>query len=239
MLARFEPAQYSIQDLHFLLDNIGKPPIVAFRQPLPVGTHRNSLSDVLTSVFEMEQLRQAEDGFQWAGADALKDSITRFLEWHDRSREIFRRGARDSAGSLVTHPSMYAWDEDGRAFKFAVDADAADMVRTEILPDGSRRPFGVTLANVAGDTLPHISDVAPWIKQGPHAPRAADKVVDEKSPKNPRVASLKCTICDFTQQYDPRNPQTRRIAMARMSKHMRDAKTNVNRHRVLLTKIGH
>jgi hypothetical protein len=239
MLNRFEPAQYSLQDLHFLLDHLGTPPIVAFRQPLPVGTHRNSLEDVLRSVYEMEELKKAEDGFQWAVIESLTDSITRYLEWHDRSREIARRGARDSSGSLISHPSMYAWDEDGRAFKFAVDADAADMVRTEIQADGSRRAFGVTLANVAGDTLPHISDIAPWVKLGPGKPRPADKVLDEKSEKNARVANLRCTICDFTQQYDPKVVQTRRLAMARMSKHMRDAKVNVNRHRVLLTKIGH
>lgn len=239
MINRFEPAFYSIPDLHFLLENLGEPPAVAMRKPLEPGTHRNTILEVLTAVNEHEQIRAAEDGYAWAGVDALKDSIQRFLEWHDRSREIQRRGARDSAGSLISHPSMYAWDEDGRAFKFAVDADAADVVRSEIQSDGSRRGFGVTLSNVGGDTLPHISDIAPWVKANPSGPKVTDKVADERSEKNKRVASLRCSICDFTQQYDPANAGTRRAAMARMSKHMRDAKTNVNRHRVLLSKLGH
>src|SRR4029077_15299548 len=100
------------------------------------------IKEVLTTVYEHEQLRTAEDTYEWAGVEPLVDGIRRYLEWLDRSKEIARRGARDASGGLISHPSMYVWD-DGRAFRFGIDADSAEMVRTEILPDGSRRPFGV------------------------------------------------------------------------------------------------
>jgi hypothetical protein len=236
MLVRFEPAQYSIPDLHFLMENLGKPPVVAFRQPLAPGTHRNILEEALRTVYEHEEIKKAEDTYAWAGIEALTDSIARFLKWCDLSLEMRRRGAVDSTGALITYPSHYVWDEDGRAFKFAVGADAADMVRTEILEDGSRKAFGVTLANPAGQTMPHISDIAPWVRQGVRAAQHDDKVVDEK--KSERISNLRCTICDYTQQYDPANTGQRRMAMARMHTHMRSAKVSINRHRVLLNKIG-
>lgn len=238
MLAYFEPAQYSDQDLLFLLDHIGQSPAVAFRSPLAPGTHQNRLDEVLRTVYEHEEIRKAEDGYGWAGTDALVDSISRYLKWRDLSREIFRRGARDAnSGALITHPSMYFWDEDGRAFKFAADADSAECVRTEITEDGGRKPFGVTLANRAGETLPHIKDIAPWIKSSPGERTVHDdKVVDEKTGKN--VSACRCTICGYAQQYDPRNPSARRMAMVRMYRHMKTAKENQTRHRLLLTKIA-
>lgn len=239
MLQRFEPAQYSIPDLRFLLEHVGKSPAVAFRQPLEPGTHRNTLDEVLRAVYEHEEIKRAEDDYQWAGIEAITDSISRFLAWHDRSRELQRRGARDAAGALITYPSMYMWDEDGRAYKYAVDADAGDMVRTEILADGSRRPFGITLSNAGGDERAHISDIAPWVKTSAQAAREDDKVVEEKSAKNPKVGHLRCTICDETQSFDPKNQQTRRLAMARMHRHMKTAKVSVNRHRILLARMAH
>jgi hypothetical protein len=236
MIARFEPARFSIPDLHFLLEHLGTPPVVAMRKPLAPGTHAQALREVLETVYEHEQLRAAEDSYAWAGIDAIQDGIQRFIEWHERSREIQRRGARDSSGGLISHPSMYVWD-DGRAFRFGVDADSAEMVRTEILPDGSRKPFGVTLANPHGDNLPNLHDVMPWVKTDVDPTiRKNDKITDEKSEKNNRIAHLRCTICDDTQTYDPRVPQSRRIAMARMIRHLKTAKVNVNRHRILLSK---
>lgn len=235
-MERFEPAEYSIPDLHFLVEHLGTSPTIALRKPLAPGTMRIRLEYVLRTVYELEQLRAAEDTFQWAGIDALTSSITRFLEWHDRSLEIRRRGFKDAAGALITHPSMYVWD-DNRAYKGGVDADAYDMVRSEILADGSRQPFGVLLAQPHGEVLPDISTVAPWIKAGPGVAHD-DKILDEKSEKDKRVAHLRCTICDHQQQYDPKDRAGRRMAMARMMRHLRIAKVSMNRHRVMLTKIA-
>jgi hypothetical protein len=236
-LMRFEPAQFSLPELHFLLEHVGEPPVVALRRPIPAGANPRQIKLLLDSVYEHEQLRQAEEGYQWAGIESLTDAITRYLEWHDRSREIARRGVTDAAGAKIFHPSMYVWD-DGRAFRYGVDADSSDMVRSEILEDGSRKPFGVTLALVGSDSLPHISDIAPWIRQGNTKMIRDDKIVDEKSEKNKRVAHLRCTICDETQSYDPSNQQSKRIAHARMVRHVKTAKVNVNRHRILLSKIA-
>lgn len=236
---RFEPARYSIPDLHFLMENLGTPPAVAMRKTLAPGVIKVRVKELLTDVYNLEQIRAAEDGFLWAGIDELQDSMQRFLDWHERSLELKRRRVKDASGRLITHPSMYGWDEDGTAYKFAVDSDSAEMVRTEILNDGSRKAFGVHLLQSAKEKGPHISEIAPWVK-GPakQADRARDAVLDIRSEKDSRIAFLKCSICDFTQQYDSKDRTTRQRAMARMSKHMRDAKTNQNRHRLLLAKMG-
>lgn len=237
-LERFEPAQYSTPDLYFLLDNLGQSPAVAMRKELAPGTHPANLRYVLNTVYELEQIKQAEKGFAWAGVEALVDSISRYLKWLDLQQEFARRKVRDHAGALILHPSMYTWDSDGKAFKWGVDADAADMVRTEILPDGSRMEFGVTLANPSGEKLPHISDVAPWIKVGPNKPRPEDKILEHQSDKNPRMGSLQCTICDHREEFDRRNAQHKRAAMGRMHLHLKRATVDVNRHRVLLARMG-
>lgn len=237
-VVRFEPAQYSLQDLAFLLDHLGTSPTLAFRRPLPPGTHRNRIEEVLQTVYEYDQLQDNEEGFRWAGKAALVDAIQRFLAWHDRSREIQRRQVVDAAGALVSHPSMYAWDEDGKAYKFAVGADSSEMVRTEILDDGSRRPFGVTLAHPQGDTLPRISDIAPWVKGGPEAPRHDDKVTEIRTDKSSRTAFLECSVCGHREKFDTQNPGTRRAAMARMYNHLRRTKEKLSRHQILLTKLG-
>jgi hypothetical protein len=238
MLERFEPAQYSLQDLSFLVEHLGKPPVVAFRFPLAEGTHRNRLDEVLRTVHEHQQIAETDETYQWAGVDVIRDAIGRFLDWHERSRKIQARGAKDSIGALITYPSMYTFDEDGRAYKFAVDADSAECVRTEILEDGSRRAFAVMLASPVQGAQTSIADLAPWIKPKSPAERPLDKVLDERSAENKRVAHLRCGICGHTEEYDPANPAARRVAMARVRKHLKQATASINRHRTLLTKIA-
>lgn len=234
---RFEPAQYSLQDLRFLLDMVGQSPAVAMRTSgaAEPGVHPQSVRRLLTDVYNLEQVRAAEgDGFKWAGVEKITDSIARFLSWHDRSVEIRRRRIRDASGALITHPSQYAWDEDGKAFKGAVDADALDMVRTEIVEDGSRQPFGVNLLESSEDVAPRLSEIAPWVKDGPRAvvkdevTRTADK----------KLVTFTCSICSFNQQAPSADRGKQNMAMARMRKHMKDAKTDTNRHRLLLHKLA-
>lgn len=234
---RFEPAQYSLQDLRFLLEHVGQAPAVAMRKPdaTEPGVHPQSVRRLLTDVYNLEQIRAAEgDGFKWAGVESLADSIARFLAWHDRSVEIRRRKIRDAAGALITHPSQYGWDEDGKAFKGAVDADALDMVRTEITNDGSRQPFGVNLLESSEEVAPHISEIAPWIKDGPRGVISDDvtRTVEKK------LVTFTCSICKFNQQAPSADRGKQNMAMARMRKHMKDAKTDTNRHRLLLNKLA-
>lgn len=234
---RFEPAMYSIPDLLFLLDNLGTAPAVAMRKPEAnePGVRAVRIKRLLTDVYNLEQIRAAEgNAFGWAGIDALTDSIARFIAWHDRSNEIRRRRVKDATGALVTHPSQYGWDEDGRAYKFAVDADAAAMVTSEITDTGDRKTFGVSLLQNADEVLPDISTVAPWIKSGPKG-RITDSVTNVVDKK---LGTFTCSICAFSQQYPKGDRTKQNMAMARMRKHMGDAKTDTNRHRLLLLKLA-
>lgn len=235
---RFEPARYSIPDLHFLLLNMGTPPAVAMRKDLAPGVMKRRVKELLTDIYNLEQIRKAEDAFSWAGIEAMTDSITRFIAWHERSIEIRRRRIKDATGSIITYPSQYGWDEDGRAYRFAVDADAAEMVRSEILDNGERKVFGVSLLEAAGQVAPHVSEIAPWVQAPEDKAKVIDEVREVRSDKDKRVASWVCSICDFTQQFDPRDRGKRNMAMSRMHKHMKDAKTSINRHRRLLSRLA-
>lgn len=236
MLGVFEPARYSIEELHFLMEHLGKPPVVAMRQAMPVGVNPRMISPILTSVFERQQLQAADGDYQWSGIEAITESISRFLAWYDKTLEIRRRNITDVNGRPINNPSMYEWDDQGLAFPYAVGADAADMVRSEFTDDGVRRPFKVNLDNKGGDRF-HISDVITWVKRDKAETVAKDdKIVDERG-EGKKTATIRCTICDKAEQYNIQVPQSRRAAMARIHKHLKQAKTAVNRHRILLAKV--
>lgn len=225
----FEPGMFSIPDLHFLSDNLRKPPIAAFHAFDPDGKH-HGVSQVRTEtmlaiLYENEQLRQHE-GVAWAGYEAIEDSIARFIAWHERCLEIRRRGG-------PPNPSMMHWDDTGHAHKYAIGADSCEMVRTEILDDGSRQAFRVRLQLKPEDALrDSLADVAPWMK-GKAAAIQNDKI--EVNTKG-RSGFLRCPICQFTQNFQTASPNSQTMARTRMARHLKTATEEVNRHRLLYTK---
>lgn len=225
----FEPGMFSIQELNWLSDNMRKPPVVAFDGFDPDnkatrGVHRARVEPFIESLFARQQLLEAKRK-PWAGFEAVQDSIERFLAWHARSQEIARRGGPQ-------HPSMYHWDTLGAPLKAAIGADSSEMVRTEILDDGSRRPFRVKLdldpEMVLKDSL---ADVMPWVSStsGPNA-AVADEMAEEALSDS--LACFRC-FCGHAQEFDPREPAKRNAARGRMSTHMNKATTEQNRHRLL------
>lgn len=218
----FEPSVLNQEELHFLLANLHKPPVAAFHGGVPAGVNRKVIEKELRRLYDLEQLKLHE-GVEWAGFEAIEDSISRYLDWMERTAEIRRRGG-------PRHASQYDFDGNGGMFKYAVGADS-DIVRTEILDDGTRREFGVRLLRSGKSILPGLDEVAPWLRRT-KAEAKTDDVVKAHDPKQ-KHGTLTCSICGKAETYETASRKAYEAARSRIARHLKIAKTEVARHKRL------
>lgn len=224
----FEPALYSVQELEFLLTHLGESATVALADGTPRGVNRTVVSDALAKFTDLEEL-QRERNRPWAGYPLVRDSIVRYLTWQDRCRQIKRHGG-------PRHPSMFAYDG-GEPRRGAIGTDSAEMVRSEILDDGTRRKFAVNLTRPAGAA--NLTETGralmPWLQEAdePGEPKIDEVTVDKKK------GLLTCSICDHIVAFstDPsKGSRPYNLARAQMAKHLRAATTHTARHQALRAK---
>lgn len=222
----FEPAFLSDQELRYILTHLGEPPIAALHGTLPEGVNRTQIQKTLGRLYELQQLQEHRN-VPWAGFDAIRESIEAYLQWSARTREISRR-----TNGNVRHASMFVWDSSGRRYKFGIGADTS-AVRTEIGPDGARKPFAVDLLNPDSNLLgADMSDVMPWVGSAPNpmSPTHQDKIETVEQGEN---GYLKCSVCLKQIEFDPNNTQSRSQARAQMARHLKSANREIDRHRIL------
>lgn len=228
----FEPGMFSPADLHFLLEHMEDAPIAAWHEFDPddkktKGVSFARLKPFHERLYELEELRRHRE-VEWAGFEAIKASIAAFLLWDDRSREIARRSR-----GVYKHPSMFVWDDTGKAHKYGIESDSGEMVRTEILDTGERRPFKVKLTMRPEDVLTAtLTDVMPWVK-AKRAEMAQDKL--ETGSKG-QMGWIRCPICQHTEEFKSSSPGSKNTARSRMGRHLKRASEQVNRHRLLYSK---
>lgn len=234
---RFEPAMFSHQELHFLLENLEKPPVVIREMPVPAGVVRNTVVTAIAQCYELQE-KFIHQNVPWAGYDLVRESIERMLNWYSISAELQRRGG-------PAHPSMHAWDG-SRYFPRGIDADST-MVKTEILADGSRRPLGLDLNVPSGQAVhPGLIGAAPWLeKRDGHtgqlgadllASTPADLIVAERPEM--RTGVITCPICDWSESYNmAQGVSAKNQAMMRMRKHLKHAKLKKDQHVILYGRI--
>lgn len=227
----FEPGMFSTAELHFLLEHLRDPPIAAWHEFDPDKTHKGvqaaRLKPFHERLYELEELRRHRE-LPWAGFDAINESIERFLQWQDRSAEIARRSR-----GVFKHPSMFFWDDTGKAHKYATDADSGEMVRTEILNDGTRRSFKVHLTMKPEDVLQaSAADLMPWVK----SKKDEIKLDALETNTTGRLGYIRCPICQHTEEFPTASKMAHTQARGRMARHLKRAKEQVNRHRLLYTK---
>lgn len=229
----FEPGIFSNEELAFLLDHIKETPTAALHKGVPVGVNPVAVQNLLTILQTYDQLQKVH-GVAWAGFDAVTDSMMRYLAWSERSEEIHRRTGGARSPKSIRFPSQYAWDASGNAFKGGIDADSGELVRTEILDDGSRKPFGVRLIEPEGRVIPALEEVAPWIRlSGGVRKSPDDKVVEAIIGRN---GTMTCSVCGKAEQFDTKTRSTYMMARTRMGKHLKSARSEVARHRLLYRK---
>lgn len=229
----FEPGIHSIPELLWLMDHMKEPPVAAFHDFDPEnnkkhrGVMRPRVEPLLARLYELAELEKHRQE-EWAGFEALEDSITRYLAWHERVQEMKRRGFRRG------EPSMFHWDEQGEPYKYAIGCDSGEMVRTEIMDDGTRKPFGVQLTMTAREAMSQdLSDVAPWINRGAAKAPNDSVLVSVKG----RMGVMTCSICGKAEEFDAANRTKRAAAHARMGRHLGSAKQERHRHLLLKRRV--
>lgn len=231
----FEPAVLSNAELRFILDHLKEPPNAALHGGVPAGVNPIAITNALSKFQELEQLKQYR-GIPWAGFDAIEDSILRYIAWSERSLAILAATGGPSAQGAIPNASQYAFSDDGSAFKFAIGADSAEMPRTEILDDGTRRAFGVALLQPDGLAAANaLANVAPWIKRTQAAMTTSkdEMIVNDRG----KHGNITCSICGKAEEFDPRVRSKFLAARSRMARHLKSAKDEVSRHRLLYRKV--
>lgn len=231
----FEPAVHSNEELKFLLDHLREPPNAALHNGVPVGVNPVQIQKTLVQFQELEQLRQFR-GVPWAGFEAIEDSILRYLAWDERRNAIFAATGGPAGQNAIANASQYAYSDDGSAFKFAIGADSAEMPRTEILDDGTRKAFAVALLQPDGLAAANqLASAAPWIKRSQQAlTQSKDEMIVDNSSKH---GTVQCSICNKTEEFDPKVRSSFLAARSRMARHLKTAKAEVSRHRLLYRKV--
>lgn len=227
----FEPGMFHPNELHFLLEHMEESPIVAWHGFDPTTKHKLvsefRVRPFHERLYELDELRRHRE-VEWAGFEAIKHSIAAYLLWNDRSEEIARRSR-----GVYKHPSMFVWDDTGKAHRYGIDADSGEMVRTEILDNGERRPFKVKLTMRPEDVLQaSVGDMMPWVK-AKRAEIATDKL--EFGGKG-QMGWVRCPICQHTEEFKSASGNAKSLARTRMGRHLKRASDQVNRHRLLYSK---
>jgi hypothetical protein len=209
------PVLYSHEECEWLIDNLDKPPAVALRN-LPAGVNIKQVKPLLDRVQELEQLKAA-DGLKWIGVEEVKSVIRTYLaqdaKWASDAKRM---------RSAPRFPSLYSFDSKGRPHLGGPGSDSG-RVRTYFDAQGNRVPFAKTL----------ITDWAPeWA-----APAgASDEKLDSGLIDNDQFNRWEC-FCGHTEQYKAGSRSSKNAARARLSKHLRKATEEVDRHREIHTNV--
>lgn len=215
VIQEIDPVLYSHEECEWLLENVDKPPAVALRN-LPKGVNVTQVKPLLERLQELEQLKAA-DGLQWIGFQEVKNAIKTYLDqdakWaHDAMR--MRKAPR--------FPSLYSYDSKGRPHLGGPGSDAG-RVRTYFGPNGERIPFAKTL-------------IFDWAPEWAAPAGASDEKLDSGLTDNDQFNRWEC-FCGHTEQYKAGSRASKNAARARMSKHLRKATEEVDRHREVHTNV--
>lgn len=208
----FDPVKYSTAENKFLLENVGKPPIVAFNQTMPEGVNPRAVRPVLQEVYDREQLR-AHDKVEWAGIDELKGCIQNYLTVDAKWESDFIR----TRGRIPRFPSLYSKDGKGRYMAAGPGSDA-DFPRT-YEKAGRRVPLSLQLD---GDQVDWA--LLAGVKEAPK-----NLIHDEDKNR------FECPICNHAESYKDGSASSRNAARARMSTHLKRATVEEQLHRELYT----
>lgn len=204
----FNPVKYSKEENAFLLENVGKPPIVALNGLNKVGVNPRAVRPVLQEVYDREQLRTHE-GVVWAGIDALKEKIKDYLtidaQWESAHQK--------SRGRVPRYPTLYTRDGKGR-FHWGGPGSDSDYPK-HYEKDGAICAFELDLG---GDV------VEEWdFEAGIVQPKMV-LIHDEAKSR------IECPICNHTESYKKESRSSFNAARARMSKHLKSATEEQSLH---------
>jgi len=209
----FQPAKFSLPELHFMLEHLEESPTVALHGSVPKGVNPDAIRPTLARFTELEELQRVRN-VPWVGYDPIRESIERFIAYQAKCRQGQELGE-------PRHPSFSIFDSQGSAMKAGVGSDASDMVRNELKEDGTRQPFGVQLVGTQRKSRM-------WRGKQP-----VTVTVDEIT--HAENGTLTCTICEkVVASYDTdKGSRARNKAKADARKHCMTTKKEHARHRAI------
>jgi hypothetical protein len=213
----FDPTDYSLQELEFLLANLGKSANVALYKFRPIpGVNPVQIRKGLTQLSEYAEMA-AGAGVEWIGYDSVRDACEWYMEWTQQSLAI-----KDAGGPR--HPSMMAFDSIGTITPSGIGADSCDRVRTGILPNGDRKPFAISLRG----TRQSFQDLMPWTKRKPGT------VVDATQ-HDAAARTFTCGVCgDLIAKYTAGSARSQGMARKKVEQHLKTTRREAARHREVL-----
>lgn len=231
----FEPTEYAVPELHWLLLHLeDRPVVVEQATDLPSDVVKPQVLKLVKECRDLQDLFETKN-IPWAGYDAVRESIERTLSWYVTCAELKRRGG-------PKHPSQKTWDGPRYAHQ-GVGADSADKVRSEILPSGSRRRLGLNLASPDGAAVgPDLVGAAPWLEGQvvgeADLVRSTPSELVEKTNEKSGTGVLECPLCGFAENYSLAKTNSKRAAKARMSRHLKNTRTDKDRHMILYSRVS-
>lgn len=219
MLYEFDPVRFSNAENEWLLDNLGKPAVVALKDKRE-GVNPRAVRPVIERIAELQELEKHENQ-PWVGIERIKDSIQVWLTQNAKWAADAKKSKR-----APRWPSLYTFDARGRAHRSAPDSDSG-IVKTYFGKAGERIPFAVEL-------IPDYLDT--WVP-----PTQIEAVMDPQLYVDPQSHRIECKVpvsdglCGHTESYKEGSRASYNAARARMSKHLRKATESVDAHRELHT----
>lgn len=215
MLNEFDPVKLSLEENQFIIENVGKAPVVALRNRTNPQVTLAAVKPIIDGVYELIETEKDDPTFKWVGVEAIKKACQTYLE---QAAKWEKNKGRPGA---VRFPSMYAWDGRGKAHWRGIGSDS-DQVRTYFDNEGNRIPFKIELLPAAQEAWK-----PEWIAQQKALP-AWKLVVNED------LKRIECP-CGATETFKAESRASYNAARARISKHLRRATDNVFEHRELHT----
>lgn len=207
-----DPVRYSIEEVKFLLENVGTPPVVAFNRQMPEGVNPRAVRPLMQEVYDRMQLQDAQK-VEWVGVEKVKSALKAFLD----ADALWEADWKRSKGRIPRWPTMYSKDGKGKYHMGGPGADS-DRPRTWIDAQGNRHRFEI---NLDGQDEFYPEDV---IKSAPK-----ELIIDEAKSR------VECPICHHTETYKQTSRASFNAARARMSRHLKQSKDETSLHRELHT----
>ena len=215
MLVTFDPVTLSLEENQFLFDHIGEPPVVA-ASAFNAAINPAAVRPILEAVYGYMEMEK-HSGAQWRGVEAVKAAIATYLVEAERWKRERRLGA-------PRFPSLHSFDSKGRPHRGGPGADSGH-VKTYFDAKGNRIPLAINLV----ENDPAVW-TAPWIGRGSDRPDEKDGLrVDNE------LHRIECLVCNHTEKFSSESRNSYNLARSRMSKHLRKATDEKERHREVHT----
>lgn len=254
MDARFEGPRFSNQECEFLLEHFGEAPIVAIPddEDLPDGVNESQVRPILQRTFDLELYQESlrtkhetPDLTVWCGFGRLKEVLRETLKWNSTVAELKRRtkGSPDNLRRAAGAPSLHMWDADTDIPYLGGEGADSQICLTALTAGGDRIPLYCELKESGDGAIKSLAGVADFInatsatEQSSRLGKITPNKLLYKQTEGQRAASIECPICHAAESYDTLKDSTKRQALVKMRKHLKQATTQKEQHRLLLTRL--